>query len=226
MPLSSEWWANAPGESPFRDNVDGAITAETMRDFALAVSTEAASDDWFTYRPGVTNLDAPYVWDAPSESETVWFVDGGPGQASSDWSYDTDPDGQAQFAYTGGVPVLVQVTVSGSISVTNVTEGSTVTPVLRWATSAAALGEDDNQTLFIGSPVSVPDSSIPVLLSVSGAGSVRFPAIGGVLQTGLLFVPPSDSAIQASGSVINLDLDGVSTLAIARQAAQAYAFNN
>lgn len=219
MPLSSEWWANTPGVSPFRDNVDGSITADTLRQFAQAISSDAASDDWFEYQPGTTNVAAPYVWDTVSGSETVWFAGGGSGQATDNWTYGADTDGQAIFAYGGGVGVLAQVTVTGEITVAGVSEGTTATVVM-WAGAVPATPV----AVEIGPPVEITNS-VGEVLSISGSGSVRIAASGGSIMTGILLTPPPGETIEASASSVSLDFEEVTTLVIARQAAIAAAMN-
>lgn len=216
MPLSSDWWANTPSVSPFADNTDGAITAFTLRTFAEAISTDAASDDWFQYTPGVTNVGAPYVWDQASQAEVVWFAGGGSGQATDNWAYGVDSDGQAQFSYAGAVDVLAQVTVSGSATVDGVTIGTTLTVVM-W--EGLAIGTPT--PVAIGSPVEV--TTDPENLALSGSGSVRIPSTGGVIMVGVLIEPPSGETIESSPSSVALDLESMATLVIARQAAVASA---
>lgn len=218
MPLSSEWWANTPGSSPFRDNVDGAITAAVLRQFAEAVSTDAASDDWLEYSPGTTNVATPYVWDQTSQSEVVWFAGGGTGQITDNWTYGANSDGEATFSYGGGVAVLAQITVSGEITVSGVSAGTTATVVMWEGTLPAS-----PTAVAIGSPVEITDS--PEVLSVSGSGSVRIPSTGGAIMTGVLLTPPEGDTIEASASSVSLDFESVTTLVVARQAAVAAAMN-
>lgn len=218
MPLDPLWWGNTPNVSPFRDNVDGLITAGTLRSFAEAVALNVAAVDWYEYIPGATNSGAPYVWDQINQSEVVWFAGEGTGQLSASWQYAATPDGEAYFEHaSGSTSVIVEVSVAGTVVVSGLTSGTTLTPVMWSGPSLAAL--EFSTPIPIGSPVTA--GSGLETLTLRGEGFSRLTTSGGVSLTGILLQPPSGAKIESSAESVSLDFGGMTTLAITRQAAQA-----
>lgn len=198
MFLSSKWWANSPGSSPFRDNADGAITAATLRQFAYEVATTGEAVEWFKYSPGPANLGDPYVW-TDIGPEVWWMQDSGTGKKTDGWSYMSNSEGQMLFSAGSSDPGVVIVQMFGSVDPTGYTPDTVIRPVL-WA---GGVSPDTAGAILIGASHPITPGST----DITGSTSILLDNVGGVfLSVGLMFVPPSGTSVQSSGGSFYLDV--------------------
>jgi hypothetical protein len=101
MPINPSWYSNGVSD-PFRDNTDGSITAQTLRNFAGELRDNGVAEDWCIFRSFSID-ESLYDWtdvDTPVLVGVTSPVQGG--SASLNWSFNTssDPKNWALFTYT------------------------------------------------------------------------------------------------------------------------------
>lgn len=216
MFLDSKWWDNIPGDSPFRDNVDGAINAATLRTFAQDVAQKGDAVEWYRYTPGPANLGAPYDW-SDTGSETWWFQDSGSGMRTPGWSFISNANGQILFKADTSVPAVIVVQLSGTVVTSDVTAGTVIRPVL-WT-------GNNTPTTAGAQMLGAPHPVVPSGTDVVGSVSVLLNNLGdNFITVGLMFVPPSGSSVQQTGGNFFMSLPEMETTVIAIPAATASAF--
>lgn len=212
MGLAIEW---TEPDGNFADNTDGDITAETLRNFATAIS-EDSPDEWIEIVPGPLNFPEHADWDAVDTQVLIWMpalisgVGGGSGRTTDLWSYSkTDYDmgtitfDSAAASYSGALDMLVTLELSNTnFVITGVTPNTTVTPVTAYESEPiidAALGDypfDTSLLTLFGPSAKITSGTTP--LSVAARHSFILDDSSLISQTvlvGLLFSPPSGASV-------------------------------
>jgi hypothetical protein len=212
MGLAVEWTGE---DGNFADNTDGAITAQTLRNFAEAISIDSP-DEWIEIVPGPLDFPDHGDWDLADTQVLIWLPalvsgeGGGSGRTTDLWSYsagDYDMDSIifeiAVASYSGELDVLATVELSNTnFTISGVTPNTTVTPVMAYGSALSittALGsypfDTDLLTLF-GPSAQIASDETP--LSVAARHSLPIlsnaPLASSVI-VGLLFSPPSGAPV-------------------------------
>ena len=237
-------WTGPDGN--FADNTDGDITAQTLRNFATAIS-EDSPDEWIEIVPGPLEFPDHADWDVADTQVLVWLPalvtgeGGGSGRTTDLWSYSAGDYAMGtifQIAvanYSGELDVLATVDLSNTnFTISGVTPNTTVTPVMAYGSQLSittALGsypfDTDLLTLF-GPSAQIASDETP--LSVAARHSLPIlnnaPLASSVI-VGLLFSPPpgfpvADQAPTAPEVAINPSAPSPFTVLISSRPTQAW----
>ena len=231
MPLSSDWYDVTPG-MPFADNSAGDISAADLRDFAQDIADNAVAAEWFQLTSeDVPESDAEYT-PALSTNDTpvtFWMTANDPagpqGTASSMWTaqaFDAAPANAAVMLYTGTMDQLLHVSwvdttaSQPTVTLTNVTSGCTVQPVV-WIGNTATTG-NEYAAGRIGVTTATGETT-PEGVDISS--SVVLPFISPIryVKLGVRINPPSGSSIQYAATPPEVDFGTTTGLVVARPAA-------
>jgi hypothetical protein len=208
MGLSADWTGETGN---FADNTDGDITAQTLRNFATAIS-EDSPDEWIEIVPGPLTFPAHDDWGIAGTQVLVWMpalvtgTGGGSGKSTDLWSYSfetyaIDTFETAVASYSGELDVLATLELSNTnFVITGVTPNTTVTPVTAYGPGViAALGTypfDTSLLTLFGPSAQITSDTTPLSVAARhsftlGDGSlVAQPVI-----VGLLFSPPEGEPV-------------------------------
>lgn len=244
MGLAIEW-TGVGGN--FADNTDGDITAQTLRNFATAISVDSP-DEWIEIVPGPLEFPDHDDWGVDDTQVLVWLPalvtgeGGGSGRTTDLWSYSVgdynmvDPPvfEIAVASYSGELDVLATVELSNTnFTISGVTPNTTVTPVMAYGSALSittALGsypfDTDLLTLF-GPSAQIASDETP--LSVAARHSLPIlsnaPLASSVI-VGLLFSPPAgepvSSSVPATAPGINPASPSPFTVVISSRPTQAW----
>jgi hypothetical protein len=231
MPLSSDWYDATPG-MPFADNSAGDISAEDLRDFAQDIAENGVAAEWFQLSSeDVPESDAEYT---PSLSTndtpvTFWMTADDPlgpqGTATSVWSaeaFDAAPANAAVLQYTGTMDQLLHVSwvdttaSQPTVTLTNVTSGCTVQPVV-WIGTSATLGSEFAAGRI--SSTTTTGETGPEAIDISSSVVLPFISPNRYVRLGVRINPPSGSAIQYDAIAPEVDFGTTTGLVVARPAA-------
>jgi hypothetical protein len=196
MPLDPSWWAVG---GPFADNTTGDITAQDLRSFAQEVGTEGRSADWFNYEPDLYYDAIEYK--TVDLAQTIWFnLPASPTfyEQSINWSSSTDAGSRTVWNYISDEEMFLYVSlVPGSLTLTNIGEDVSITPIV-------VISEDDAESpVYVGATKNVWPIDKTQTTSSAGTVSVdlnltkflRFPSAHRSVRVGVLLTPPSGEPI-------------------------------
>jgi hypothetical protein len=207
MPLDDTWWSLT---GPFKDNSEGDITAETMREFAKAIADHAVTGSWFNIA-FTTPTVVSSQWTTVDVTKVLWLTKTAPFVHSDEWTVEQDVNLIDTFIY--GLPgdLTLQVTFNPVvIGITGAVPGGTMTPVAGVTDAKTDLLTTAN-TYTVGPTVNI--TSATQNLDISGFASVLRADTERAIRFGLKFVPAATKAIGTSSFNVNPTTAGVSVVA-------------
>lgn len=219
--LDSSWSAV---DGPFADNVAGLITAETLRDFAADVGSDAVNAEWFETLSADVD-ESQYTTDVVDTVVDVWFADADPAPTrtrSASWTVGEVDDsglGAAIWEYeetgtallhvnfqdtTNGAPVVALQGLEADVLVQPIVSVGTLASVDTgtWVTHVIGAGETDG-------------TGGSVTHSISASASIMLPASYRFVRLGIRLTPDSGSYVADDASLV-CDFGDTEALVVAR----------
>lgn len=231
MPLDPEWSRNDLAD-PFADNSTGAITAQTLRNFASHLAVEGTAADWYTVTSGTITPGIYTGWTTNDAVIDIWLNGDVTATTarSTGWTLSTDPtDNEHLIGYYNRLPEpitaalperLVYISIFGEdgnapeIDFTDVTDNTKVAPIVAF---------HDGTDFAVGTPVvfnagrsGTWSSGNP--LDLTGTQLLRFPDDKPYVKVGFRLTPPAGSPIQEAGTPVTIDVTTMRTMVVARTA--------